>query len=102
MRLMCCGHVFGARRVMAFVHIAGVACHARAVDENLKHAAGNPQIHLFAHQVIGYAVIVLIQLYVVIDIDARAPPVGDGKTHGGEFAQMIAIQQFKCLFTRAR
>ena len=75
-------HVLGRGRVAASPVAAGMAGHAPAVGQDFD-AQRDAQLDFLAHQFMRHAVVVVLELDVVIDVDPGAFPLGDDEGTAG-------------------
>src|SRR5580700_5430091 len=77
-----------------------VAGHAQAAMEDLNGRGGGPHLHLLLCELIGNAVPVVVELYVIVDIDAVGFPVTILVTFGRQGAQRRLVERLKHTATR--
>ena len=74
---MCRRHVVGNARVEALAVAPGMTGGSAPPGQDLDAATGDAQFNLLTYQGVRHAVVVVIKLDVVVDIDAGALPLGE-------------------------
>src|SRR5579864_7608585 len=91
-RPMCLRHVLGLRRVRSATKAAQMARHALALREAFHRLGAHPDIELLAHQLVGHAVVVAVDLDVVVDVDPRLLPLRVSEALPGQRSQSRPLE----------
>ena len=76
-----------------------MACHSPIFEQDLYRGGGEPHIYLLSHQLIGYAIVMAVNLDMIVDIDPGLFPFGVLIPARGKGFECGPVQGLKKVFS---